>query len=90
MAKHVTSPLWGLDSIWTMNPESPVHGLNERLHRTQHCSSSGSGPVDEGVRALLIQVAADARPDEELADLAPEALAVGNDRTQVDVVCHPR
>ena len=31
MAKHVTSPLWGLDSIWTMNPESPVHGLNERL-----------------------------------------------------------
>ena len=31
MAKHVTSPLWGLNSIWTMNPESPVHGLNERL-----------------------------------------------------------
>ena len=25
------APLWGLDSIWTMNPESPVHGLSERL-----------------------------------------------------------
>ena len=47
MAKHVTSPLWGLDSIWTMNPESPVHGLNERLpywfqqrHRVQRLLQS--------------------------------------------------
>ena len=27
----LSAPLWGLDSIWTMNPESPVHGLSERL-----------------------------------------------------------
>ena len=42
--------------------------------------------MDEGGRALQIEVAADASPDEELADLALEALGVGNDRTEVDDV----
>ena len=48
MAKHVTSPLWGLNSIWTMNPESPVHGLNERLHRER---------VDHGFQVERDQIA---------------------------------
>ena len=37
------APLWGLDSIWTMNPESPVHGLSEQLRPTIRGSSAACG-----------------------------------------------
>ena len=46
------------------------------------------GPADEGGRALQVGIAADAGADQELADLAAQALGVGDDRGQRDVVGH--
>ena len=48
----------------------------------------GGGPADEGGRALQVRVAADARADEELADLAAQARGVGDDGAEIDVVGH--
>ena len=46
----------------------------------------GGGPADEGRRALQRRLAAHARADEELADLAPEPRRIGHDGVEVDVL----
>ena len=46
----------------------------------------GGGPADEGRGVLQSRVAAHARADEELADLAPEPRRVGDDGAEIDVV----
>ena len=46
----------------------------------------GCGPADEGRGVLQGRVAAHARADEELADLAPEPRRVGDDGAEIDVV----
>ena len=49
---------------------------------------AGGGPADEGGRALQVRVAADAGADQELADFAAQALGVGDDGAEIDVVGH--
>ena len=47
------APLWGLDSIWTMNPESPVHGLSERLQSRVHVPSRSTKPLERFARSIV-------------------------------------
>ena len=85
MAKHVTSPLWGLNSIWTMNPESPVHGLNERLLSAG--AIIGSGTVSNRDRSRSSCCIAERRTIETIEAGKPSTpfLRVG-DRVRIEML----
>ena len=75
----------------SIDAQGNQHGIVSEVHsrglRIRRCLlGPGGGPADEGRRVLQGRVAAHARADEELADLAPEPRRIGDDGAEIDVV----